>query len=287
MDTRLLQAFIMLAETKNYREAALKLFVTQPALTKQIQTLESELRLTLFVRSRRGTLLTVAGKQLIARATLIVKQVKELKDFSRDLAKGKAGNLVMGFGMSGIRIAPEMVAQFHQRYPDVSINLEDIPSSIQVEKLLEGSLQLAFMSMPTDPPLIGLVLRQESLVLAAPLNKLPSFETQLKHSYKALGAYPMLSLVRERGPGLNQQIDRFLAFNEVHPDIQQQARDLHTLLALVSAGVGIALVPESAARLALSGVGIIPLCGPYTSWDVGLIWDPFFDDPVRIYLLRW
>ncbi|MDU4093240.1 MAG: LysR substrate-binding domain-containing protein [Pantoea sp.] len=283
MDTQLLRAFLMLADTGSYHEAAKKLFITQPALTKKIQALEHELDLHLFIRGRHGSQLTPAGKQLIPHAQAVMKQVEDLRQHALDIRDGKAGSLAIGFGISSIRIAPERVAHFRRRFPQVNVNLEDISSTQQADGLYDGSLQLAFMRLPVEPPLCCLKLSTEKLAVAITAEHHDSLASKLRNEkdYRPLADLPMLQLTPERGPGLNQQIARFLAFNNIAANVIQRSRDIQTLLALVATGIGIALVTESAANIAPRGVTFIPLFGPNSSWEVGLVWNPVIEDPIR------
>lgn len=283
MDTRLLQAFIVLAESRSYRNAAQRLFITQPALTKQIQALEHEMGLKLFTRGRRGAQLTHAGEQLLVKAKSIVLETTDFRQMATEMVAGKTGRLAVGFGISGFHDVPELVAKFSQHYPKISISLEDMPSSEQTRLLLEGRLQLAFMRMPVEPPLIGVPLRTESIALAVSQQKKATLRERLSSPpcYSLLSELPLLALHDNRGPGLNRQIARFLAFNQVEPHIQQTSGDIQTLMALVAAGIGVAMVPLSTVNIAPASIGIIPLAGPYASWDVGMIWNPVLEDPLR------
>lgn len=105
-DLRQLQAFVMLAETANYREAASRLFITQPALTKQIQGLELALGSTLFNRGRHGAELTAIGTQLLPQARALVEHGKGFEHHALALASGAAGRLKIGFGLSSFALAP-------------------------------------------------------------------------------------------------------------------------------------------------------------------------------------
>ncbi|GLR08486.1 LysR family transcriptional regulator [Mixta theicola] len=283
MDTQLLRAFLILAETGNYHEAAKKLFITQPALTKKIQALEYQLDLPLFMRGRHGSQLTPAGKQLMPHAQAVMKQVEELRQHARNVSSGKAGSLAIGFGISSIRIAPELVAHFRRRYPQINVSLEDISSTQQADGLYAGSLQLAFMRLPVAPPLSSLRLITEKLAIAVATKEKADLVSKLHHEgdYRLLVDFPMIQLTPERGPGLKQQISRFLAFNHVDANIIQRSRDIQTLLALVATGIGIALITESAVNIAPRGIEFIPLSGPYASWEVGLVWNPAWADPIR------
>jgi len=273
----------MLAETQNYREAAQKLFMTQPTLTKKIQSLENELGVNLFIRGRHGAQLTHAGMQLVDKAHEAIAGVREFRQLALNVARGKTGNLAIGFGLSGIKVAPELVAHFRRSWPEINVSLEDMPSAVQINALLTGRLQLAFMRLPVEPPLTGIALKAESLVLAVPQKEKALIIDQLNASshYQAFAELPLLQLSADRGPGLNRQIARFLRFNQVEPQIVQQANDIQTLIAMVAAGIGSAIVPEAAVYIAPSGIEMIPLYGPYSGWDVGIIWNSAHQDRIR------
>lgn len=283
MDIRILHSFVMLAETGNYRKAAQKLFITQPALTKQIQSLERELGIYLFIRGRHGAQLTHAGRQLIDNARELVFRTQEFRQFALNIANGKSGNLAIGFGLAGIKVAPELVARFRQRWPEITISLEDMPSGIQAEALINGRLQLAFMHLPVEPPLTGIALKAESLVLAAPQKDKYLINNLLnsQRNYQALSELPLLRLITEQGTDLNRQVDDFMRFNHVAPRILQEANDIQTLIALVAAGMGTAIVPETAIYIAPTGIEMIPLSGAYSSWEVGMVWNSAQQDRSR------
>lgn len=283
MDTRQLQAFITLASTGSYRSAAEQLCLTQPALTKRIQALELLLGLTLFTRGRHGATLTTAGQQLLDKAQRLVKQGAELQQLAAEIARGKAGQLAIGFGVSGIADAPRRVAAFRQFYPQVSVSLEDMSSAGQATALLSGALQLGFMRLPVEPPLNAIALRCETLALAVARPQLEALTAALSDpsDYHLLAGLPLLALHQERAPGLNQQIAQFLALHQLQPEVQQYARDIQTLLALVAGGNGVAILPHSALTIASSEVAMLPLSGPCTRWDTGLVWNPLRPDALR------
>ncbi|EAA4081376.1 LysR family transcriptional regulator [Salmonella enterica subsp. salamae] len=280
MDIRQLRAFVMLAECSSYREAAQRLFITQPALTKQIQTLENELGVTLFVRGRHGAQMTHTARLLLDKTRQLICQAHEYREFALSVARGTKGHLAIGFGISGIKQAPEWVTEFRHHYPDIEISLEDMPSRQQKEGLLNGQLQLAFIRLPVDPPLTGHSLRAESLALAA--KKTTQVSARLaEEGNNLLATLPLLLLTPERGTGLDRQVSRFLQFHRVTPNIVQRAGDIQTLMALVEADAGVAIVPQSAVWFAGDDVELISLNGPYSGWDVGLAWNPSLEDPVR------
>ncbi|MGY4001502.1 LysR family transcriptional regulator [Aeromonas sanarellii] len=278
-DLRQLQAFVMLAETANYREAASRLFVTQPALTKQIQGLELALGSTLFNRGRHGAELTAIGLQLLPQARALVDHGKGFEQHALALASGAAGRLKIGFGISSFALAPSLVARFKQQVPDVLVHLQDMTSATQQELLLAGRLQLGFMRRPDAPQLREHRLLTDRLVLAVP-TRLIGPDPAAFDVAQALTRQPLLQMVGHRCPGLSQQIARFLGANRLN-GIIQEAEDIQTLVALVAAGIGNAILPRSVGFIAGREVTLYPLFGPWSEWEISLVWNPEFADPIR------
>ncbi|HHQ4572767.1 LysR family transcriptional regulator [Aeromonas allosaccharophila] len=283
-DLRQLQAFVTLADTANYREAASRLFITQPALTKQIQGLELTLGCTLFKRGRHGAELTALGAQLLTQASALVKHGREFERHALAVASGVAGRLKIGFGLSSFALAPALVARFKQQVTDVMVHLQDMPSAIQQEQLISGQLQLGFMRRPQMPQLQEHRLLIDRLVLAVPTRMTEpdpaAFDVQ-----QALISQPLLQMVGHRCPGLSQQIAGFLGANRL-TGMVQEAEDIQTLVALVAAGIGNAILPRSVSFIAGPDVTLYPLSGPNSEWEISMVWNPDFADPIRDHFVR-
>lgn len=277
MDTRQLRAFVTLAEVGRYRLAAEQLCITQPALSKQIQALELRLGTRLFDRGRQGAQLTVSGEALFPQARALMTQHEQFQLHARQVAKGEAGRLALGFGLSSFHLAPQLVAAFRQRFPAVTIGLEDIPSESQYRLLLEGKLQAGFVRLPVTEPLQALALLSDRLVLAAPTALALRADSLLEDFHRL----PLLQLLPRRGRGLSEQSLRFIAAQRLETNVVQQAGDIQTLLALVAAGIGVALLPQSIMHIVPAGIDILPLSGRQTEWQVGLAWDAQRPDALR------
>ena len=171
---------------------------------------------------------------------------------------------------SSFHLAPQLVAAFRRRFPEVAIGLEDMPSERQYQLLLQGELQVGFVRLPVTTPLCGAALLSDRLVLAAP-GALALRADDLMARFNQL---PLLQLTPKRGRGLSDQSLRFIAAHRLTPNVVQQAGDIQTLLALVAAGVGVALLPHSITHIAPAGIDILPLSGEETEWQVGIAWDP-------------
>lgn len=266
MNSRL-TAFVAVADHRNYGDAARSLCLTQPALTKQIQALERQLGGTLFTRGRHGATLTEFGAQLLPHARELVTATDEFTRRARRLSSGEAGKLTLGFGLSTIDIAPQAVTAFRRVYPEVEVSLEDLPSQVQADRIRTGALHAGFLRLPVSEDLHQRVLRRDHLALAstAPIHG------DIRHW---LGTHRLVRLAKAKGPGLTAQIDQLCAAWQIHPGTLHETHDLQTVLALVAAGTGPALVPMTAARIAPPAVTLTPIKDPAATWDVGIAWHP-------------
>ncbi|RKT87557.1 DNA-binding transcriptional regulator, LysR family [Saccharopolyspora antimicrobica] len=262
-----LRAFVTIADNRGFGPAARSLSITQPALTKQIQALERELGGTLFTRGRHGASLTDFGEALLPQARDVVAAVDDFTHRAHRLSRGEHGSLALGFGLSAIDIAPRAVAAFRQSYPDVEVGLEDLPSAVQADRIRTGQLHAGFVRLPVGDDLHQRALRRDHLVVA-------SSTPVPREVIGWLGGQRLVRLARIKGPGLAAQIDRLCAARQIRPGTLHETHDLQTVLALVAAGVGPALVPATAARIAPPGIAFTALRDPEATWDVGIAWHP-------------
>ncbi|ONI81643.1 hypothetical protein ALI144C_20330 [Actinosynnema sp. ALI-1.44] len=265
-----LRAFVAVADHHGYGPAAASVAITQPALTKQIQALERELGGTLFARGRHGATLTEFGATLLPQARELVVASDEFTRRARRLASGATGRLSLGFGLSTIDLAPRAVAAFRQVYPDVEISLEDLPSTVQIDRITTGELDAGFVRLPVADGFAQRVLRRDRLVVA-------SSAAVPGDVARWVADKGLVRLGRSKGPGLTGQVDKLCAAWGIHPATLYETHDLQTVLALVAAGVGPALVPATATRIAPAGVAFTQLDHPAAVWDVGIAWRPVQD----------
>jgi DNA-binding transcriptional LysR family regulator len=238
-------------------------------LTKRIQALERELGGTLFTRGRHGATLTEFGAILLSQARDLVTAADDFTRRAHRLSRGEAGRLTLGFGLSTIDLAPRAVAAFRRSYPEVEISLEDLPSSVQVDRIRTGELHAGFIRLPVGEDLHQRVLRRDYLAIA-----IASTDPVPTDIVGWLGEQSLVRLARAKGPGLTAQIDRLCAAWHIQPGTLHETHDLQTVLALVAAGTGPALVPATAARIAPPTVTFTRLDDPGAIWDVGVAWHP-------------
>ncbi|MFM2483495.1 LysR family transcriptional regulator [Celerinatantimonas yamalensis] len=283
MDFDQLRTFCQLAIDGNYRVASEHLCITQSALTKKIQRLEAHTGLILFKRGRQGACLTQAGLTLLPEAQRMVDNFNAFQTLTHLVAEGTTGYLKISFGISSYDLAPQYIAQFKQLFPNIHIVLNDMPSQLQTESLLRGELQLGFNRLPVITPLKGMKLSSDHLVVAVHRSQLID-ESDLWASLRNLD---YLRLTPERGQGLAKQIERLLIEQDqtLHP--VQEADDILTLLALVSANTGFTIVPASVEHIANESVRFIPLRSSSAIWDVGLIWNEDLDNAARDSFIKF
>lgn len=150
---RQLQYFLMVAEHGSYRRAAEELGVSQPALTKQIGSLEKQLGLSLLERSRSGTLLSPEGRELLPQAKQVLLAMRSFRDSAELLSQGHQTTYRLGIPPTvGPYLLPNVLGELHARYHDMKLYVrEGAPRSLQQE-LLEGDLDLAIVPLPLITP---------------------------------------------------------------------------------------------------------------------------------------
>ncbi|MHA7306046.1 LysR family transcriptional regulator [Arthrobacter sp. TMN-49] len=271
MELRLLRSFIAVAENQNFGAAARSLSTTQPALTKQIQVLERQTGSTLFTRGRHGALLTPAGRTLLVDSIDLVRRADALAQRMKRVAAGAEGVLNVGFGMSAIDVAPRTVADFRTSHPRIDIRLEDMSSSAQFAAIRNGALSIGFVRLPAPPDIATRVIRHDQLALAIPRGEaIP--EPGRESLRKWLDAGSLIRLVPARGPGLAAQTNKLFKDLGCSPKVLYETSDLLTVLALVAAGAGSALVPASSSAIVPDGVQLIPLDLESAVWSIGTAW---------------
>ncbi len=277
MDIDLLRTFCLLADHRNFRVASEHLYITQSALTKKIQRLEENLKVKLFDRGRHGADLTTAGKVLLPEAKRLLKGFESFQTLAKFIVDGTSGHLNIGFGISSFVEAPNYIAKFKQDYPNVHVTLNDYPSHKLSEELLSGNLQLGFDRLPVELPLVAIPLFSDQLAIAIHEDE----NINLDNLWGSLSRYNYLGLNRNKNPTLKKHITTYLWEIKQRPTAVEEANDIITVLALVSARLGYTIIPASVACISQPQVRFIPLNGEHAEWSVGLLWNSEISDPVR------
>lgn len=284
MDLSQLRAFVALAELKHFGRAAQRLHITQPALTKRLRVLETTIGAQLFERDRKGTVLTSIGEALLTDAISITADTDSWLVRARNVVQGMAGHLDIGFGLSTIDIAPKLIAEFRRSYPSVVVSLNDFSSAEQVERLLDGRLDLGFVRLPVEfSSVVSRSLATDRLAIAGPQGW---FDERNPINLEEHNDTGFILLDRTRGPGLRTQIDRWCVASSFQPRITQTADDIQTVLALVAAGVGLSILPEQAVRLMGNAIALWPLAETEAEWQTGVAWRSGASNPALLNFMK-
>ncbi|MCF7353004.1 LysR family transcriptional regulator [Vibrio sp. CK2-1] len=282
MDIALLRTFCQLADDKNFRVASEHLHISQSALTKKMKRLEDNLNVVLFDRGRHGAELTPMGRILLPEARRLLKGFESFKRLSTFVAEGTSGHLNIGFGISSLHEAPNYIARFKQDHPNVHVSLNDYPSHILTEEMLLGNLQLGFDRLPVPPPLKAIPLFSDRLAIAIHKDEVVNED----NLWASLSHINYLALSRGKNPTMNKHITSYLWEVQQRPPIAEEADDIITLLALVSARLGYTIIPASVARISQPKIRFIPLTGEHAEWSVGLSWNSNFVDPASLAFIQ-
>lgn len=247
MELRHLKSFLAVAEGLNFTRAAELLHLSQPALTAHIQQLESDLGVQLLDRNRRSVKLTPAGAGFQRDAEDIVHRIHDAERRAQQTARGEAGNLRIGFVASAaISLVPSVVLAFRKKYPDVTLDLMNLRSVDQIAQLEEGSIDAGFLRLPISHEKLEIIpIHKEPFVLVMPPGHALAAKSELNPSDARNEEF--IAYGRRWAPGFFDLWIEIFEQAGFTPNIVQETGEMGTLLSLVSAGVGIAVVPSGLA----------------------------------------
>jgi DNA-binding transcriptional LysR family regulator len=280
MDVRQLRHFATLAQTLHFGQAAAALGMCQPPLSQSIKALEEEIGAPLFVRTRRSVALTPFGAQWLVHVREALDCVNTLPETARRLRDGMSGQLAISFvSTADYNILPELVRRYAAQFPGVEISLTEESSSTLITALVEGKGHVGLVipplhaSMPES--LSYLPLLTERLIAAVPQSWMAEGRLSLsadRLSPKAVIKAPLILCPRRNAPAYYDLVTGFYSAHGAQARIVQEAIQMQTIISLVSAGMGIALVPESLRNLARAGVRYVDLDGTAPLLETGIAW---------------
>jgi len=266
-----LRAFVVLAGELHFRKASERLFLSQPALSKKIQRLEEKLKGALFVRSRRRVALTDPGKSLLPKAAKLLQDAEDAWRETQAAVEGRVGTLRIGFGIASLpEILPRTILRFRKHYPDVELEMREMPSPAQVSSLIESRLDAGILRMPvTDRKLMWVPLFSEHLVLATSAD-IPYRRKEGINRFRGSGFIFVSPSVSKT---FHDRVLNLCLRAGFTPRAVQEANEILTILHLVRAGLGVSLVPRSAQRLKVPGVRFHELGWKEPLWRIGIAWN--------------
>lgn len=272
IETRLLRSFTVVAEELHFGRAAQRLSIAQPALTRQIQQLEARVGVTLFTRNSRRITLTAPGRAFLKRARRILNDLEEAAAQARRVEAGQEGFLRVGFiHSSTYGITPSIIRRFRDCYPAVVLDLQEMPIDAQFAALIDGTIDVGILRPPlADPRLAIHILTSERFVIALPDRHRLADRASVPLSSVATDTF--IFFTQERSPLLYETINSMCRSAGFAPHVEQHATQIHTMLGLVAAGLGIAIVPDVARNLVLPNVTFCAIEDDDRTVDVALGW---------------
>ena len=288
MELRQLRYFVAVAEHGNFSRAAKSIHLTQPALSRQVKSLEEELGVDLFERGKNVMSLTSLGKIFLREAREVLAHMEQAVQTTLRAANGDRGKLSVGLcGPAVTKLLPEMIREFRARNPGITLTIKDLEPARQPEALAEGIIDIGFTRRvpPEYDHLLGSeVFFQEPLIAALPAGHPLATRRMVQPSQ--LAKEPFILYHREGAPELFDAVIALCRRAKFAPHIGANPNRWQSVLTLVEAGEGVSLVPASARHLRSNGVVFRALGGRGRSVDVVLAWRKDKADPIRDRFLK-
>ena len=265
-----LRYFSALAKHRHFGKAADACAVTQPALSMQIKELEEALGCRLMEKGTRPVQLTKVAQRLLKHTHVILSDIDNMEEVARASKNKPISFLRLGVIPSiAPYFLPEVIKRLNAKFKDIELHIQESMSSNLIDAINEGRLDIAIMALPvSDPNLVEAELFVEQFVLVRPVEDanepIPNPE-QLQH---------MRLLLLKEGHCFR---DQALEFCKIGPSVSNELMDassLSTLVQMVSAGMGVTLIPRMAVKMEkrAASISVVRFPKPEPSRRVGLIW---------------
>ena len=275
MELRHLRYFTAVVECNGYREASRRLHIAQPSISEAVSGLEDELGLKLFSRTHRNARLTPEGEIFFADAVRILQQAESAIVTAKRAAQGKVGRLSIGFiGSATLSFLPDLIRRYKLEYPNVKLALHDL-YPVELDKACDrGEIDVAItrtLSLQRSKNLQSRVLLRDPLVAVLPRSrKLKRKRIRLAD----LANERFILFHRQGAPGVFDTIVGACRSQGLSPRVENEPNSMQTILSLVEAEEGVAIVPASTSNLRSNGVQFVRLMPDSLYLDLIVAWPP-------------
>jgi DNA-binding transcriptional LysR family regulator len=276
LDMFQLRCFCAVAEELHFGRAAARMHMTQPPLSRQVQLLEHAVGVQLLARTSRRVALTAAGRVLYEDAARLLRLAGEAASAARRTGHGEAGRVVVGYtAVTGYRLIPQLLAAAGRAWPQIEIVLEEMVSSAQLRALEAGEIDLAVVRpLPAATDVQFAPATREPMVLAVPAGHRLAGKVRVKRA--DLAGEPLVMYSLKEGKYFHDRIAALFPAPGPQPRFVHHIGQTHTIMALVRAGIGLAIVPASAQELGFGNI----VCKPLWRADaVAEVWLAWREDP--------
>ena len=272
LDLRHFRYFQAVAQELHFGRAAARLCIAQPALSRQIQQLEEELGTPLLRRTQRRVELLPAGQVFLERSNLILDEVERAAIDARRTGAGEFGRLSVGFIHSATYgLLPSIVERFRHLYPDIELELHELPIADQHFALTRGVIDIGLLRPQPAPPEVQVQpVLEDPFLVAVPRNHPLAARDEVR--LQELAGEPMVMFPRRGSPLFHSRIMSMCERAGFTPRVVQQATQIHTVAGLVGAGIGLAIIPGTARNLRPRGVRFLAISDRPEPVHVALGW---------------
>jgi DNA-binding transcriptional LysR family regulator len=265
-----LRSFVGVARTLNFSRAAQELHLSQPALSAQIMALEEDLGVLLLERNRRMVRLTRAGESLLADAEMLLEDASAAKTRALRIASGDVGHLRIAFVASATpELVPKIALAFRVKYPHVTLELKNLPTVLQVEALESHSIDIGFVRLPLTAPRLSIIpIHSEPLALVISKSHPLARRKQLTVAHVA--GEPFVAYGQRWAPEFYQSWTGICRSAGFTPVVIQETAEMDAALALVAAGMGVAILPEGVANRYRGVLKVVSLIREKVRSQVGI-----------------
>lgn len=265
-----LRIFYHAARNLSFTVAAKELFITQPAVTAQVKSLEDHCNIKLFKKKGRGLILTDEGQTLYGHAIRVFEYEKEIENVIEDMQKLKRGMLRVGATKAyTLYIMPYLVHAFHLLHPHVKINVNEGSSTDLIQNLIDLKIEVALIATPENHPELTFipVAREEIMAIIAPDHPLATKESL---TLEEVSREPII--MKQAGSGTRRMIDRHFAEHHCVPNILMETSNDGLIKEMVKRGEGISFLvkPLFTQELADHQIVALPIEGTRLRMDVSI-----------------
>jgi DNA-binding transcriptional LysR family regulator len=286
MELRHLRYFVTVAEELHFTRAAEKLFIVQPALSRQIKQLEDELDVSLFKRTKRAVSLTEAGKFFYREAKDIFLMLDQAKARARDIETGQVGRIKVGYvGSAMLSVLPKLITKLQKTLPDLHLELFEMTAKIQMESLKTGKIDIGFLRVPwEDEELVTDTIFKETYSLVLPLNHKKSAK-----SYKGLSEFANENFIltpRNAGERYFDNIISLCSRAGFSPNIVHESVYENATIRLVENNIGISIFPTSFKRAFNAKVKFVELKDIPDRLQLSIAWKGNNSNPSLLTMIK-
>lgn len=270
MEFKQLRSFIAVARALSFSRAARELHLSQPALSAQIKALEEDVGALLLERNRRMVRLTPAGASLLADAERLIDEAARARERARRTGSGEAGHLRIGFVASATaELVPVIALAFRTAYPQVTLELKNLPTVLQVEALEAHTIDVGFVRLPLTAPTLAITpLHSEPFALV--ISKSHRLAAEKRLTVAQVAKEPFVAYGQRWAPEFWQTWTGICRAAGFTPVVVQETAEMDTALALVAAGMGVAILPEGVANRHRRSVIVKPLVREKIRSQIGI-----------------